>query len=148
MDIAKGNKGSIRKTVVTWNEKEKVFLCSIGHKTIKIAASLGEKTHDDMVTPEELFVDSVEGFIKDAFLDSAKRDSVKIVSYDSEGQGIVGKDGDKLIFTEIKIWPRIVVSTDGQIKKAQEIIKQAVNTCGVSNFIKSKISVYPEIVTG
>jgi len=148
MDIAKGNKGSIRKTVVTWNEKEKVFLCSIGHKTIKIAASLGAKTHDDMVTPEELFVDSVEGFIKDAFLNSAKRDSVKIVSYDSEGQGIVGKDGDKLIFTEIKIWPRIVVSTDGQLKKAQEIIEQTVNTCGVSSFIKSKISIYPEITIG
>lgn len=148
MGIAKGNKDSIHKSVVAWDEKEKVFLCSIGHKTIKIAASLDTKTHDDMVTPEELFVDSIEGFIKDAFLDSAKRDSIKIVSYDSEGQGIIGKDGDKLIFTEIKIRPRIVVSKDSQIKKAQEIIKQTVNTCGVSSFIKSKISVYPEITTG
>ncbi|MDD5503800.1 MAG: hypothetical protein PHV77_00600 [Candidatus Omnitrophica bacterium] len=67
MGIAKGTKDSIHKSVVTWDEKEKVFLCSIGHKTIKIAASLGAKTHDDMVTPEELFVDSVEGFINTLF---------------------------------------------------------------------------------
>ena len=95
------NKRSGHKAVITWNEARKAFLCSAGNKTIEIVASKESKRHDDIVTPEELFVDSIAGFIKDAFLESAKRSSIKIKSYDSEGQGIVGKDGEKLFFTEI-----------------------------------------------
>lgn len=139
------NKSSGHKAVITWNEERKAFLCSVGNKTIEIVASKESKRHDDMVTPEELFVDSIAGFIKDAFLESAKRSSIKIKSYESEGQGIVGKDGEKLFFTEIKIRPRIVVVSSGQIEKAKELIKLAGENCAIANLVTCKISVCPEI---
>jgi len=107
----KGNKRFTHKTVITWNEERKVFLCSIGNKTIEIAASQEPKRHEGMLTPGELFVDSIEGFIKDAFIDSAARNSIEVLSYESEGHGIVEKVGDMFMFTEIKIRPQIVVAT-------------------------------------
>ena len=141
------NKSSGHKAVITWNEKRKAFLCSVGNKTIEIVASKESKRHDDMVTPEELFVDSIKGFIKDAFLESAKRSSIKIISYDSEGQGIVGRDGEKLFFTEIKIRPRIVVATRGQIERVKELINLAGRNCAIASLITCRINVYPEIET-
>jgi organic hydroperoxide reductase OsmC/OhrA len=142
------NKRFTHKTVVTWDEEKKAFLCSLGKQTIEIAASPESKKHEGMWTPEELFVASIEGFIKDAFIDSAKRNNLEILSYESEKQGIVEKAGDKLMFTEIKIRPQIVVASSGQIEKAKELIELAGKNCFIPNFITCKVSVYPEIKVG
>jgi len=142
------NKSSGHKVVITWNEERRAFLCSVGNKAIEIVASKDSKRHDDMVTPEELFVDSIEEFVKDAFLESAKHCGIKIVSYDSEGQGIIGEDGEKLIFTEINIRPRIVVSTCVQIETVKELICFALKNCAIENLVTCKINIYPEIKTG
>jgi len=147
-NIEKDNKELIHKTVITWNEEKRKFLCSIGNKTIEIVASSEFKTHDDMLTPEELFVDSIEGFIKDAFIDYAKRDNLDILKYESEGQGIVEKVGDKFMFTEIKIRTQIIVATNSQIEKAKELINFAEKDCFISNFITAKITVTSEIKVG
>ena len=88
-DISKDSKRFTHKTVVTWNEENKVLLCALGKQTIEIAASPEFKKHKGMWTPEELFVTSIEDFVKDAFMDSAKRNNLEILSYESEGHGIV-----------------------------------------------------------
>jgi organic hydroperoxide reductase OsmC/OhrA len=148
LDSSKGNKNSIHKAVVTWDEKNKSFLCSVGNKTIKVAASLGSKTHDDMLTPEELFVDSIEGFIKDTFMDAAKRNKIEVLSYESEGRGIVDKVENKLMFTEIKIRPQIVVMTKSQVEKAKELIELAGENFAIASLVSCKIRIYPEIKIG
>ena len=146
--ITKGNKISTHKTIVTWNEEKKVFLCSFGKQTIEIAASQESKKHEGMWTPEELFVASVQGFIKDAFVDYAKRSNFEFLSYESEAEGVVEKVEDNFMFTEIKIRPQIVVASSGQIEKAKELIELAGKNCFISNFITCKVSVYPEIKIG
>ena len=148
MDSSKGNKNSIHKAIVTWDEKNKSFLCFVRNKTIKVAASLESKTHDDMLTPEELFVDSIEDFIKDTFIDSAKRNNLGILRYESEGHGIVEKVEDKLMFTEIKIRPQIVIAANGQIGKVKELIDSAGKNCPILDFLRCKVNIYPEIKVG
>jgi len=145
LDSSKGNKNSIHKAVVTWDEKNKSFLCFVGNKTIKVAASLESKTHDDMLTPEELFVDSIESFVKDTFMDAAKRNKIEVLSYDSEGRGIVDKVENKLMFTEINIRPQIVVMTKSQAEKAKELIELAGENFDIASLIRCKIRIYPEI---
>jgi len=144
----KDNKRFTHKAVIAWNQTRKAFLCSLGKKTIEIAESLESKKHDDMWTPNELFVVSVEGFVKDAFMDSAKRNNLQVLSYESEGQGIVEKVEDKIMFTEIKIRPKIIVTADSQIEKARELIEIAGKNCFISNFITAKINIEPEIKIG
>lgn len=144
-NIEEDNKGLTHKTVITWNEEKKRFLCSLGNRTIEIVASSEFKTHDDMVTPEELFVDSIEGFIKNTFMNYAKRDNLDILNYESEGRGIVEKVGDKFMFTEIIIRAHVIVAANSQIEKAKELIEIASKNCFISNFITAKITVTPEI---
>ncbi|MDD4995770.1 MAG: OsmC family protein [Patescibacteria group bacterium] len=146
--ITKGNKRFTHKIVVTWNEEKKVFLCSFDKQTVEIVASPESKKHEGMWTPEELFVASIEGFIKDAFVDFAKKDGFEFLSYESEADWVVEKVEDKLMFTEIKIWPQIAVASSGQIGKANELIELTVKNCFISNFITCKVSVYPEIKIG
>ena len=146
--ITKNNKRFTHKTVVTWNEEKKKLLCSLGRRTIEIAISPESKKHEGMRTPEELFVASVEGFIKDAFVDSAKKNGFEFLSYESKGKGVVEKVEDRLVFTEIKIWPQIIVALSGQIEKAKELVELAGKNCFISNFITCKVSIYPEIKIG
>ena len=146
--IMKNNKRFTHKTVVTWNEEKKKLQCSLGRRTIEIAISPESKKHEGMWTPEELFVASVEGFIKDAFVDSAKKSGFEFMSYKSKTNGVVEKVEDRPMFTEIKIWPQIVVALSGQIEKAKKLVELAGKNCFISNFITCKISIYPEIKTG
>ena len=146
--MVENNKRLIHKAVITWNEEKKAFLCSVGNKTIEIVASQESKRHEGMLTPEELFVDSIEGFIKAAFMDSAKRNNLEVLSYKSEGQGIVKKVEDKIMFTKIKIRPKIIVAVDSQVEKAKELIDIAGKNCFISNFITAKINIEPEIKIG
>jgi len=147
-DIKKDKKRFTHMAVVTWSEEKKAFLCSFGKQTIEIAASQESKRHEGMLTSEELFVDSIEGFIKDAFIDSAKRNNLEILSYESEGHGIVEKVEDKLMFTEIKIRPQIVIASSIQAGKAKELIEFAGKNCPILNFLKCKVNIYPEIKIG
>jgi len=144
----KKDEGFTHKTVVTWDDKKKSFLCSLGKKTLEIAASPESKEHEGMWTPEELFIASVEGFLKDAFVNHAKRNSFDFLSYESKAEGVIEKVEGKLAFSEIKLKPKIVVSSNGQIEKAKELIGLAEKDCFISNFITAKITVYPEIKIG
>jgi len=147
-DMRKENKIVTHKAVVTWDDKKEAFLCSLGKKTIEIAASPESKKHEGIWTPEELFIASVEGFLKDSFVNHAKRNSFNFLSYETKAEGTIEKIGDKLVFSEIKINPKIAVKLNSQIKKAKELIGLAEKDCFVSDFITAKITVYPEIKVG
>ncbi|MDD5155844.1 MAG: OsmC family protein [Candidatus Omnitrophica bacterium] len=146
--ITKDNKRFTHKTVVTWDEEKKAFLCSLGRQTIEIAAPPESKKHEGMRTPQELFVASVEGFIKDAFADSAKKSGFEFLGYESEAEGVIEKVEDRLMFTEIKIRPQITVASDIQTGEAKELIELAVKNCFILNFITCKVNIYPEIKIG
>lgn len=146
-DVRNENKRVTHKVVVTWDDEKKAFLCSLGKKTIEIATSSESKKYEGMWTPEELFIASVEGFLKDSFVNHAKRNSFDFLSYESKAEGTIEKIGDRLVFSEIKIKPKIAVKLNSQIEKAKELIRLAEKDCFISNFITAKITVYPEIKT-
>ncbi len=146
--LKKDNKKVTYNTFITWDAKNNLFLSSFGKQTIEITAFPGSKKNKNMWTPEELFVASVEGSFKDAFIDYAKRNSFEFLNYESEAEGVLADIGEGLRFIEIKICPLILVSSSSQIKKAQELIKLAEKNSFISNFIKCKTSVYPIIKTG
>ena len=52
------------------------------------------------------------------------------------------------MFSEIKIRPKIVVAWSNKVEKAKELIELAKDNCLISNSIKSKVTVYPEIKIG
>ncbi|MFH1771266.1 MAG: OsmC family protein [Candidatus Omnitrophota bacterium] len=144
-EIKKKDKKFTYKTTVIWNEEKKGFLCSLGKQTIEIAAPPEFKGHEGIWTPEDLFVASVNACIETTFLHYAQRDNFEFLSYESEAEGILERIENQFIFSEIKVWPEIVVASNSHIEKAKELIELAEKNCLISNSIVSKITIYPDI---
>jgi len=143
-DINK-NKKFTYKTTVTWNEEKKVFLSSFGKQTIEISAPAEFKGRAGVWTPEDLFIASVNACIKTTFLHYAQREHFDFLTYESEAEGILEKVENKIMFSEIKVMPKITVASDNQIEKAKDLMGLAEKNCFISNSIAAKVIVYPEI---
>lgn len=138
----------IYRTKVYWVKEKKGVLSSIGKPDIEVAVPPEFRGHEGIWTPEDLFVASVNICIKTTFLHYAQRNSFEFLSYESEAEGILEKVENQFMFTEIKIRPKIVVASNGQIEKAKELIALSEKNCLISNSIKSKVEVMPEIKIG
>jgi len=139
------NRKFIYRTTVSWTEEKKGFLCSSGKPTIEVSTPPEFKGHEGMWTPEELFVASVNICIKTTFLHYAQKDNFEFLSYESEAEGILERVQNQFMFSEIKVRPKVVVSLSSQIEKAKELIELSEKNCLISNSIKSKVEVIPEI---
>jgi organic hydroperoxide reductase OsmC/OhrA len=139
------DKKSAGRIVLTLNGGKKTFTCSFGGRTIEIAAPSGGQPHKGVWTPEGLLVASVEGAVKESFMDLARKNGLVFFSYKSRAQGIAkGPEGD-LAFSEIRIMPEITVSSSAQGVKAAELIKIAAKKCGMAKLLTAKISACPVI---
>ena len=141
------NKKFTYKTAVTWREEMKGFLCSFGKETIEIAAPPEFKGHEGMWTPEDLFVASVNVCIKTTFLHYAKKEGLELLSYESDAEGILEKVEKQLLFSEIKVTPKIVVASNEDIEKAKKLVELSKKNCLISNSIKSKVTVLPVVTS-
>ncbi|MBN1353783.1 MAG: OsmC family protein [Candidatus Omnitrophica bacterium] len=142
------NRRFIYRTEVSWTEEKKGILCSPGKPSIEVATPPEFKGHEGMWTPEELFVASVNICIKTTFLHYARKSDFKFLSYESGAEGILENTGGQFMFSLIKVRPRIKVGSESQIEKAKELIELSEKNCLISNSIKSKVEVEPEISTG
>ena len=123
-------------------------MCGFGKPDIEIAVPPEFGGHEGIWTPEELFVASVNICIKATFLYYARRNNLEFLSYESEAEGILGRIENRSMFTEIKVIPKIRIVADSQFEKAKEIITLSEKNCLISNSIRSKVEVLPEIITG
>ena len=136
------------ETTVIWKEEKKGLLCSFGKETIEIATPPEFQGHEGLWTPEDLFVASVNVCIKTTFLHYAQKNNFEFLSYESKAEGVLERVEDQFLFSEIKVIPKIVVKPNTQIQKAKELIVLAEKNCLISNSIKSKVEVIPEIRVG
>ncbi len=135
----------VYKTSVSWIEERKGILCSSGKPTIEVSAPAAFKGQEGMWTPEELFVASVNTCIKLTFIHYAQRDKLEFLSYESEAEGTLESVEGRFMFSELKVRPKIKLSSSNQIEKAKELIQLSEKNCLITNSIKSKVEVIPEI---
>jgi len=144
-NIKQKSKKFIYRTTVSWAEEKRGFLYSSGKPTIEVATPPEFKGHKDIWTPEELFVASVNVCIKTTFLHYAQRNNFEFLSYESEAEGVLERAEGEFMFSEIKVRPKVVVSSSNQIDEAKDLIKFSEKNCLISNSIKSKVEVIPQI---
>lgn len=135
----------IYRTAVSWVKEKKGVLSSPGKPAIETATPPEFKGHEGIWTPEELFVAAVNACIMTTFLHYAQRDNLEFFSYDSEAEGILERIDTTFMFSEIKVKPKIIIFSDNQIEKAEKLISLSEKACLISNSIKSKVEVIPEI---
>ena len=101
---------------------------------------------DDVWSPEEYFVSSVEQCLMMTFLYFADRGELPFASYSSRATGTVELIDGRARFTKIEIYPRIEATDERNAEKIKAMLKGASKACLVSNSITAVVEHHPEIV--
>jgi len=96
-------------------------------------------------SPEHLFVASINICIMTTFLAIAENSKLDFSAYSCEGTGKIEKVENRYLFTEVELIPKIVVKYTKDIERAERIIKKAEEHCLISNSIKTRVILKPEI---
>ena len=101
---------------------------------------------DDLWSPEEYFVSSVEMCLMMTFIYFADRGELPFVSYESRATGTVEFVDGKAKFTKIDIYPRVGAPDERNVKKIGRMLKGASKACLVTNSITAEVEHHAEIV--
>lgn len=137
----------IYKVKVKWLEAKKGILSSDDKPDFEVATPAEFRGHAGIWTPENLFVASVNSCIMTTFLFYAQKNDFEFVSYSSEAEGTLEHTNNGFMFSEIIVRPSIVVKQESDIEKAKDFIFRSEKGCLISNSIKSKVILSPEIIS-
>ena len=133
------------KTDLKWLGEKKGVLSSLDKPDIEIATPPEFRGHPGIWTPEDLFVSSVNNCIMTTFLYYAEKEGIEFLSYESHAEGIVEMTDGRLVFSEIRILPQVSVLSPDDAGKIKSLINLSEKNCLISNSIKSRVEVIPEI---
>ena len=97
-------------------------------------------------SPEHLFTASVVSCFMTTFLAIASFSKLEFEAFDCEAKGILDKVDGKFMMTEVELRPKLVLSAYSKMERAQRILEKAEANCLISNSVKAKVSLKPEIV--
>ena len=91
-----------------WSGEQKgVLSLGDGKNDIKVAVPPEFGGHEGFVSPEDMFVGSMNACFMTTFLVFAKKTGIDLVSYKSNAVGHLEKVGGKNVFTKIVVRPQI-----------------------------------------
>ena len=80
------------------------------------------------------------------FLAIAENSKLDFVSFDSTATGKLEKVDNTLMISEIELKPKVVLRNEKDKERALRIIEKSEKACLISNSIKSKIVLSPEVI--
>jgi len=97
-------------------------------------------------SPEHLLVASLNSCYMLTFLAIAEFSKIAIVSFSASAKGRLEKvEGSTYQITEIVVKPCVVIATANDLPRMPRILEKAKENCFISNSIKSKITIEPEV---
>jgi len=141
----KGKKFKYR-VKIKLTEKGEGIIESIGKPNIILSAPVEFGGKEGFWTPEDLFVASVNACLMTTFSYYARKQGFKFVSFESYAEGVLELVEMRYVFAGITARPKIVVNTSEDMKIAEKILSISQKICIISNSIKTKFILEPEIV--
>ncbi len=130
---------------VKWTGQRKGMMSCAGKPDVPVATPPEFKGHENIWSPEDLFVASVNVCLMTTFLAVAERAGLAFSSYESTAEGRLEFVEGTLQFTAITIRPSITMKPGGDAAKAKELIEKAEHNCLISNSVKARITLEPAI---
>ncbi len=97
-------------------------------------------------SPEHLLVAAVNVCLMTTFLAIAENSKLEFSDYSGDAVGKLEKVDGKFMISEITLKPIITINNQGDIEKAYKVIDKSEEHCLISNSIKSKVILEPEII--
>jgi organic hydroperoxide reductase OsmC/OhrA len=129
-----------------WKGEKKADLKFMESKQeIEVATPPEFGGHENIISPEELFVSSANVCYMTTLLGTIKNMGVELISYESEAEGILETVDKMKIFTKIIIRPKIKAKETEE--KIRMILDHTEKRCLVANSMKSRVIIEPQIMT-
>ena len=132
---------------VEWTEQKKGKLTSAGLPALEVATPPEFQGHEEMWSPEQYFLASVNACFMTTFLAISEMSKLEFVSFSSKARGKLDKvEGQVPQVTEITLRPRLVTRYARDLERARRILEKAEKNCFISNSIKSHVTLDPELL--
>jgi peroxiredoxin-like protein len=104
------------------------------------------KGEPNIWSPEHLYIAAVNSCLMTTFLAIAENSKLDFVSFDSTASGKLEKVDNVFMISEIELKPKVILRNEKDKERALRIIEKSEKACLISNSIKSKIVLSPEVV--
>jgi organic hydroperoxide reductase OsmC/OhrA len=145
MEVKKTYKVFRYQSDVDWKSGRRAVICSEGRPEIEASSPPEFKGDPGFWTPEDLFVASVNLCTLMTFVAFAQRKELDFLSYESAAEGVLEFVEGKYRFTEVILHPHLVLKSESDIGRAQQILDDAHKSCLVTNSLTTTVKVFPEI---
>jgi uncharacterized OsmC-like protein len=145
------SKTAVYDTTVTWKGEHWGHIVMGNGPEMSFSAPPDAEGHAGVLTPEDAFVASVNSCIMMMFIWATERFKLNLLSYECRAEGTKLIELDRTeIFTEIRLWPQIQVSANGDDPAVVESrIRRALRAARkyslIANSVKSEVSIEPTI---
>ena len=133
-------------TNVEWKEGRIGELASSSFPRIKVATPPEFKSGvPDVWSPEHLFVASINICLMTTFLAIAENSNLEFISFSSSATGKLEKVDGKFMISEVELNPVVKIKDEKQKEKTLRILDKSEKSCLISNSVRSKIILNPQI---
>ncbi len=136
------------KTYLKWDEGRIGTLSSETLDSFKVATPPEfPKGVPNTWSPEHLYVASINACLMTTFLAIAENSKLEFISFSCESKGKLEKVDGRFMISEVELSSEIKVNNERDKERAGRIIVKAEEHCLISNSVKTKIILSPNIIT-
>ncbi len=136
------------EVLLSWDSDRKGIISSPELKTeIEVATPPQfPKGIEGIWSPEHLFVAAINSCLMTTFLSIAENSKLEFVSFRSNAKGKLVMIEGKYLISEVTIMPELTIINEKDKERAIRILEKSEAACLISNSVKSKIILIPEVV--
>ena len=131
------------KTKLKWTGERKGTLSSDGKPDVFGACPPEFGGHENIWTPEDMFVASVELCTMSTFLWLAAKQKLEVKSYKSEAIGKASMADGKMKYVSLEVKPEVIVFKEEDIAKAENVFEEIEKWCLITNSISTEVDIQP-----
>ena len=139
----------VYRTSLRWETQRRGKLSSEGLPDLAVATPPEfPGGHPGIWSPEHLFVAAAEACLMTTFLAIAENSKLEYSEYRSEAEGQLEKTEQGLMVTTITIKAHVRIKDEALRERAVRVIQKAEQHCLISNSMKTRVQVEPDVVAG
>lgn len=145
------SKTAIYETTVTWKGEHWGHIIMGNGPEMDFSAPPDAQGHAGVFTPEDAFVAAVNTCVMMMFIWATERFKLDLLSYECRAEGTKLVELDRTeIFTDVRLWPHILVAANGADPAAvesriQRALRAARKYSLIASSIKSEVIIEPTI---
>ncbi|WP_299184120.1 OsmC family protein [uncultured Chryseobacterium sp.] len=96
-------------------------------------------------SPEHLFTAAVSSCLMTTFLAIAENSKLEFSDFQCKSKGKLEQVEGKFLMTEVILEPIVSIKNESEREKAERVLQKSEANCLISNSVKSKVTMIPQI---